>query len=335
GVANATLLHDPDELAARGAELDVAAGFEVLVASARDGDPETREWTYIAADGSHLQVSLTVAAMRDAAGTLAGFIAVATDVTERRASERLREQFVALVSHELRTPLTAIVGFLEILLDEATTLAPEHARALTTMDRNAKRLLGLVGDLLVTAQIDSGRLTVELEETDLSQVVAGAVESAQPRAHAAGVEVQYCAPKGVLVVADAGRIAQAVDNLLTNALKFTPAGGRVSVNLTTVGDAAVIEVADTGIGIPAQEQEQLFLRFFRATTATERGIAGIGLGLAIVKSIVEAHHGSISFSSSEVSGTTFRIELPSQQAVPSTSEGTRPACPAGARGLDG
>ncbi|MGH9055778.1 MAG: sensor histidine kinase [Acidimicrobiales bacterium] len=271
-------------------------------------------------------------------GTVVAFRDITVQVAAgeaRRANERLREEFVALVSHELRTPLTAIVGYLEILLDEAGSLAPDHARFLATVDRNAKRLLGLVGDLLETAHIDSGRLTVELEETDLTEIVSAAVESAQPRAQAAGVSLQLCGRKSVQVVADAGRIGQVVDNLLTNAIKFTPAGGRVHLSLRDSEGRAVIEVADTGIGIPGAEQEQLFLRFFRATTATERGIPGIGLGLAIVKSIVEAHRGTISFSSSEASGTTFRIELPSGQAAPSASEPARSACPAAAGGLAG
>lgn len=252
--------------------------------------------------------------LQGADGTSLGAVVAMHDITAQRANERLRDEFVALVSHELRTPLTAIVGYLEMLSDDADELTPDHARFVATIDRNARRLLRLVGDLLVTAQVESGRLALEVTDVDLADVAAAAVEAARPRAQAAGVDLHLSGVEHLVAVGDPSRIGQAIDNLLTNALKFTLAGGRVDLRVSAAGDWTVIEVADTGIGIPPGEQQRLFDRFFRASTATQRAIPGIGLGLAIVKAIVDAHGGTISLTSVEGAGTTFRIELPRRPA---------------------
>jgi signal transduction histidine kinase len=225
--------------------------------------------------------------------------------------DRLKDEFLSLVSHELRTPLTSIRGYLELVLDEeAGKLNTEQRRFLTAVERNSRRLLRLVGDLLFVAQADAGRLTLERAKVDVGALAADCVEAAGPVADQKSIELRLAAAPVPPLVGDRGRLAQVLDNLVSNSLKFTPAGGRVEVRARSADGNVVLEVADTGIGIPAAEQSKLFERFFRAASATEQAIPGTGLGLAIVKAIVEAHAGHIGVKSSPGEGTTFTIELP-------------------------
>jgi len=228
---------------------------------------------------------------------------------ELRALDRVKDEFLALISHELRTPLTSIIGYLELLRDEGV-LGAEELRFVGVVERNARRLLRLVGDLLFVAQIEAGKLALELGLTDLAQLAAECVEAQRPRAAAAEVDVTLELEGPVVLHADRARLGQLLDNLVSNAIKFTLAGGAVRVRVSGSSGAAVLEVSDSGIGIPAQEAEKLFGRFFRASTATSREIQGTGLGLTITKAIAEGHGGRISFASEEGAGTTFRVELP-------------------------
>jgi signal transduction histidine kinase/CHASE3 domain sensor protein len=246
---------------------------------------------------------------------LHGRIVVLSDVTARREAERMKEEFSALVSHELRTPLTSIIGYLELLNDEAQRdrddpAAQQRIRFLGVVDRNARRLLRLVGDLLFVAQVEAGKLSLEETDVDLEAVAKESAEAAAPRARAAGVEITLDCEPVPLVRGDRDRLAQALDNLVSNAIKFTPEGGRVVVRLMQEGDQAVLEVADTGIGISHADLERLFQRFFRTQRATSAAIPGFGLGLTIAQAIVHAHDGRISVQSRDGEGTTFRIELP-------------------------
>jgi signal transduction histidine kinase len=235
---------------------------------------------------------------------------------------------VSLISHELRTPLTSILGYLELVLeDEDQPLTDEQRSYLTTVERNADRLLRLVGDLLFTAQVDAGRFTLKPEDVDLATVVRSAEESVRVTAAAAGVEIVVDVPEHALVVpGDAVRLGQACDNLVSNAVKFTPAGGLVTIALrstwrTADGVVSVdqrpdavpvaeLSVRDTGIGIPSGEQGKLFTRFFRASTAQRSAVAGVGLGLSITKAITTAHGGTLDLVSAEGRGTTFTLALP-------------------------
>jgi len=227
-----------------------------------------------------------------------------------RSLDRLKDEFVALVSHELRTPLTSIRGYLELVLDDADQLATEHQEFLRIVDRNVDRLLHLVSDLLLVAQVDAGKLTFEWTEVDLASLVGDCVQAARPAAEVAEVELVFAATSDRPIIGDPSRIGQLLDNLISNAIKFTPAGGRVDVAVDSSGDGAVIEVRDTGYGIAAEDQTQLFERFFRTQSASDMAIAGTGLGLSIAKAIVDAHGGAITVESAKGTGTTFRVTLP-------------------------
>jgi PAS domain S-box-containing protein len=232
-------------------------------------------------------------------------------------ADRLKDEFFALVSHELRTPLTSIIGYLELVLEDPADLSPDARRFLQVVERNTSRLHRLVGDLLFVAQVEAGRLSLDRERVGLAQTVTDSVEAARPRAEELDVSLRLRADAVGDCEGDPDRIGQMLDNLVSNALKFTPAGGAVDVYLTERGGRALIEVRDSGVGIPADEQPRLFQRFFRSSTATARAIPGVGLGLTISRAIVDAHGGSIDFESEEGRGTTFRVELPLERQ-PST-----------------
>jgi signal transduction histidine kinase len=217
------------------------------------------------------------------------------------------------VSHELRTPLTSIRGYLELVLDDVDRLPTETREYLEIVSRNADRLLHLVGDLLLIAQAEAGKLSFDWISVELEPLVSQCVQAAQPAAEAAGVELRFTSEVSEPIVGDPARIAQLLDNLISNAIKFTPVGGHVDVRVDASPQSAVIEVRDTGYGIAAEDQEQLFERFFRTRSANDRAIAGTGLGLSIAKAIVDAHQGSISVESAEGHGTTFRVELPAKR----------------------
>lgn len=326
-----TDFHAPEELGTEGAPGTPgtpAERFAALVQGAREHGSDVRDWTYLTADGRRLTVSVAITPRTDDDGEQAGWNFVGTDMTEARAAERLKDQFVSLISHELRTPLSSILGYLELVLDDdEQPLTAEQRQYLGTVERNAQRLLRLVGDLLFTAQVDAGRFTLQPEDVDLAGVVRAAEETARVTAAARGVTVSVEAPvTGPVVRGDALRLGQACDNLVSNAVKFTPGGGQVTLRLRqawqhedgAVGETpapgarpvALLSVSDTGVGIPAGEQGQLFTSFFRASTARRNAVPGVGLGLTITKAITTAHGGTLDVSSVEGRGTTFTLTLP-------------------------
>ena len=250
------------------------------------------------------------APITDADGRFNGRIWTLREVTADRELDRLRDAFVAAVSHELRTPLTSISGFLEMLRDEEESLGEAGRMYLDVIRRSTDRLQRLVEDLLLVAQIEAHRLELVLDTVELDDVAAAAVEAALPTAHEREVDLRLQLDGAPTVHADAGRLAQVLDNLISNAVKFTDAGGSVTVSVVKNGAFAQVAVTDTGVGIPRDEQSQLFSSFFRASTATRQAIPGTGLGLVIVRAIVEQHGGTVDLESREGKGTTVTVTLP-------------------------
>jgi len=233
-------------------------------------------------------------------------------VDELRRVDQVKSDFLATVSHELRTPLTSISGYLEILRDAgAGPLTPAQDQMLETVDRNAARLRHLIEDVLTLSKIESGAFKTSKKPVDLADVITSAVAALQPAAAAKGLTVIADEPASSLVVAgDSGQLDRLVMNLLSNAVKFTPEGGRVGVEVGSDGAMAVLNVSDTGIGIPEGDQKELFNRFFRATNAVDRSIPGTGLGLAIVRTIVANHGGDLDVRSREGDGTSVTVRIP-------------------------
>lgn len=254
-------------------------------------------------------LSVSARTVHDAEGRSSGVALAYTDVTDFMRALAVKDDFVAMVSHELRTPLTSIRGYTALLLDELE-LDPVLRKHLTAVERNAARLERLVGDLLHTAQAARGALQVVRRPADLAGIVRESARAVGGRAADAGVHLEVKTPASLPMLADSERMGQVVDNLVTNAVKYSPDGGRVEVTLVEEGDHAVLSVVDQGIGIDAADRELLFTRFFRAREAAQREIQGVGLGLSITKQIVEGHGGRITVESDLGRGSTFWVRLP-------------------------
>ena len=307
-----------------------SAAFEDEQQIIRTGEPlvaQVERETY--AGRADAWVSSTKMPLRDEHGQIIGTFGISRDVTAqitaehavaqqarelRAQNERLREldelkdEFIALISHELRTPLTSIIGNVELLKDEcASGLNP--GQLVEVIERNAQRLLRLIGDLLFLSRIQAGRMAVELRIADLADIAAQAVEGMRREAQRKHIDLVLSAAAVPPFAVDPARIAQLLGNLISNAVKFTPAGGKVEVRLGTVEEQAVLTVTDTG-------RERIFERFFRTATATQQAIQGTGLGLTISKAIVEAHNGTITVDSDEGHGSTFTICLPLSPSPP-------------------
>lgn len=292
--------------------LDDPTGMRALLDEVDAGRTVEADVDMTTAGGSSVPVRLTLSLYQGTDGAQRGYLLVITDETKAVEVARLKDEFVGMISHELRTPLSAIIGFLDLLQnDPEQPLTADQQDFVAVIERNAKRLLNLVGDLLFTAQAESGRFPLEKAETDLSALVRSAVESSGPNAQKNGVELLSDIPaEPIRLLVDAGRIGQAIDNLLSNAIKFTPSGGRVTARLEMREGEARICIEDTGFGIPEEEQGMLFTRFFRASTATRNAVPGVGLGLTITRAIVQAHGGTMSMSSEVGKGTEFWFTLP-------------------------
>jgi len=327
-------LLEPDQVLQRCDGATGDAAFERLVAGIESaGETAPRDWTWIGNDGRRHTVSMTVSIAADTFAARVGYLCVGRDVTEARASQEMliaalekerlavqqmkeldvaKNEFVSTVSHELRTPVTSIVGYTEMLEDGSLVdPAPEQRPLLQSIARNGRRLILLCDDLLTLSGIDSGAARWERSAVDLSAILAGAEDALRAQLAGRDLDVVVMAPDAPIpVLGDRVQLERALTNLLSNAIKFTEDGGRIEVSARIHEGEAWLTVSDTGIGIPVSEQEGLFQRFFRSSTAQERAIQGTGLGLSIVAAIVATHGGQIDVRSAHLEGTTFTIRLP-------------------------
>ena len=266
-------------------------------------------------DDTLVDVSLTTSPILGPAGVVVGASIIARDISDRRKAEQLKDEFLALVSHELRTPLSSIVAHIELLLDEGHLEAKSRRRFLEVIDRNSVRLERLVGDLLFVAQIESAHLSLTMSDVDIVAVATEAIEAMSLRARQSEIEVTLSSERTSLILTgDPGRLGQAIDNLISNAIKYSPPGAAVAVRILAVDDRCVIEIEDHGIGIATEELGRLFDRFFRGSTATSLHIQGVGLGLLIVKRIIEGHGGEVTVESETGVGTIFRVRSPARRS---------------------
>jgi PAS domain S-box-containing protein len=292
----------------------------------------------VARDGREVPIDDSGAPICSEDGRVVGAVLVFRDITQRRADERRtqrllveqadlleseraaraeaqeasrsKDEFLAILSHELRTPLNAIVGWTS-LLREAELPEAQRARAIETIDRNAKRQARLIDDVLDVSRIVARRLRLEFAAVDLSGLVQEAVEAARPTADAKGLHIAYTASGPVPVVGDAPRLVQVAANLLSNAIRFTDPGGTVTVDVRESGPHAQLEVRDTGEGIDPEFLPHVFEQFRQQDSSISRRHGGLGLGLAIVKHLVELHAGTATAESSgRGHGSVFTIRIP-------------------------
>lgn len=227
-----------------------------------------------------------------------------------RESDRVKSDFLTMLSHDLHTPLTAIKGSLDVLLYE--NVGPDLGRELLAIaQKNTDRLFRLVSDILDLARIDAGRLEVALAAFDLPVALRAAIDRLHPLAQEKRITLALQVPEGLpLLAADAPRMDQVFTNLLGNALKFTPRGGRVDVEVTEGANEVLVAVRDTGVGIPAQDLARIFDKFYRREPPRGEPVGGAGLGLSICKAIIEQHGGRIWAESQEGVGSTFFFTIP-------------------------
>ena len=223
--------------------------------------------------------------------------------------DELKTQFMVTLSHELRSPLTSIVSFTGLLRDTEPPLGPQAAEFLDIIERNSDRLLRLVADLLLLGHLEAGSLPLELAPVSAAELVDEAVRARSAPAYRRGVTIELAAEEGPPLRIDRLRMLQVLDNLISNAIKFTERGGRVDVAARCDGDTWRIDVADSGIGIPTEEQDKIFDRFFRASNARIEAVPGTGLGLSVVRAIVDVHGGRLEVQSMPGKGTTFSVYL--------------------------
>lgn len=245
----------------------------------------------------------------DRHGNRNGAVVVFSDVTSYVEAIRTQERFVAAVSHELRTPLTSVIGYLDLAREEPD-LPAEAAGYLEVANRNAEQLLAIVSDLLADQVLRSTEEGLSLRPRRVSELADEVAESFAPHAEKAGITLIRETHETPVIPLDAHRFTQALDNLLSNALKYTPRGGLIRLHTCVTGGAVELNVIDTGIGMSDAEQTNLFTDYYRTETARTSGIDGHGIGLALTRKIILAHGGQISVRSRPGKGTVFTIRLP-------------------------
>jgi PAS domain S-box-containing protein len=314
----------------------------------QSGEGERIDWPVVRPDGTLVVTSVDVRPVSDATGRRVGYLAWALDVTEERLTRDLlvsaldkereatlrlaeldatRNDFIATASHELRTPVTSIRGYAELMADGDGSLSPREAMFTEAILRNADRLCTLADDLLVLCRMDAEPETLNRAALDVRETVESCTRSARNRGAALDVRLDL-PPVPVVVDGDAGALGRVLDHLLGNAVKFTEAGS-ITCTLRTDDGHAVIEVADTGIGIPEHEQAALFTRFHRSSDAQARALPGSGLGLAVARTLVEAHGGEIALRSAPGVGTTVTVRLPLRSQLHQDGPEVRPHRSAG------
>ena len=335
------LLMPQAELDRLATELGVEPTFEQLCRASVMRGGGTRSWAFVRSDGEVRTMRITPSALRDGLGQHGGFLATAEDVTDREARqqalletlehqriavvrlqelERTKGDFVATVSHELRTPITTILGYSEVLADGMVgELTEEQAELVNRLERNGRRLLQLVEDLLSLSMIEAYSARIEPLEVDICDVVRAARAELETVLHVRALDVELVLPDDAVVLsADPVQLQRMLGHLLVNAVKFTPDGGRVQVQVRPGENALALVIRDSGIGISELDQEKLFTRFFRSRAATDMAVQGTGLGLTIVHSIVSLHGGSISVDSQLGQGTSVMVTLPYEQTATSS-----------------
>ncbi|PYI53104.1 ATP-binding protein [Paenibacillus flagellatus] len=268
-------------------------------------DQLQERFTHVREDGREDHFELYVSSIADPIDNTRSFLFVFRDRTNEELADEAKNEFISIVSHELRTPLASVLGFMEILLNRDVPKEKQH-KYMETIYKEANRLSNLINDFLDLQRMESGKQSYHMVPTDVSALVHDVAEQWHGKQ---GHRIELEAEPGLLVTADVDRLTQVMHNLISNAVKYSPGADKVAVSVRREGEDAVIEVRDSGLGIPDDAKEKLFNKFYRVDNSDRRQIGGTGLGLAIVKEIVDSHRGTLSFDSELGRGSTFRVRL--------------------------
>lgn len=324
GKKTSEILHVRSEVEASGKELSEKAGrpivgFNILVEQARQDAHGEHEWTYVRKDGSRLTVSLGITALRDARGNIAGFVAVAKDITERKRSHeelesalQMKSDFVSFATHQLRTPLAGIKWLLELAAHAGNT--SEETGSLVQDAREAtERLVRMVNDLLDVSRLESGKLTLAPKDTNLWELTQSVLKDVGHEIETRRHELSTHGGEGIPAVhIDPQLFRQVILNLVSNAIKYTPAGGKIAIEMSQENGLVHWAIQDTGIGVPKSDQAHLFEKFYRAENVYGMETEGTGLGLYFVRVVLERSGGKVWFKSETGKGSTFTFELPAK-----------------------
>ncbi|WP_035106612.1 two-component system histidine kinase PnpS [Desulfovirgula thermocuniculi] len=299
--------------------LEVVRNYDVervLQRALKTQEPVVQEVKVVGAGPEARVFRIHATPLKEAGRESGGVVAVMRDITERKKLEQMRTEFVANVSHELRTPLTSLKGFLETLLEGAADDPDTCRRFLKIMQEETERLTRLIDDLLHLSKIEERRVVHRWQPVDIHAVIHRVVSLFHPQAAEKGVALEAVVPADLPgVYGDPDLLAQVLINLVDNAVKYTPAGGRVTVRAREEKGGLRVEVEDTGIGIPPESLPRVFERFYRVDKARSRELGGVGIGLAIVKHIVRAHGGKIGVESTPGRGSLFYFTLPADEGT--------------------
>ncbi|MEJ1192795.1 ATP-binding protein [Pseudarthrobacter sp. NPDC055928] len=279
------------------------------VRRAIDGESFADYLVWIGTGPRQRAVSTAARPLMDDGGRFSGAVIVYTDVTGLVEALAANEELVSNVSHEFRNPLNSILGNIDLVLEDVQGTSPASVRRLEVVQRNSERLLALVSDLMASA---SSALKVHPKRTDLASLVETSIGSAQPQAEQSSISLVADIPSPLWAYADPLRIGQALDNLVSNAIKYSPGGGVVNISAQGTDEWVRLKVQDSGMGMTPEDSAKVFRRFFRTESAREAAISGAGLGLSITKAIVDGHGGDISCTSSPGKGSTFTLTLPAE-----------------------
>lgn len=317
GKQSPAILHIPSEVEERGLELSKLLkteinGFKVFVTIPENQGSETREWTYVKKDGSHITVLLSVTVIRSPEGKIEGYLGIAVDISERKRLENMKNEFVSTVSHELRTPLTSIMGTLGLISGGAVGEVPDKVKnMLEIATSNTKRLTVLINDLLDMEKILSGNMQFDLRRQSLMPLIEQSLTMNKAYADKYDVELQiveHC--DDAIVEIDSSRLLQVMANFLSNAAKFSHPGGHVDIIVTAKEGKARVAIQDYGTGIDEKFYNRIFTKFSQADSSDTRSQGGTGLGLSITKELIIKMHGSVGFESEKGKGSVFWFEFP-------------------------
>lgn len=315
------IIHDPKEVEQRAQELSlelgrvVEPGFDVFVEKCKQGQPEEREWTYVRKDGTRFPILLSVTAIRDENGNITSYLGVASNITERKKVEKMKNEFISTVSHELRTPLTSIRGALGLVIGGLAGEISEKTKPLIKIAlNNCERLVRLINDILDIEKIESGKMQFHPKVVNMNDLVKQSMEANMEYVAAFNVKLSFDATdENQFAYVDPDRILQVLTNLISNAVKFSPPHESVSIQVITMeGNIVRVQISDKGPGIPENFRKQIFNKFMQADSSDTRKKGGTGLGLSISKSIIERSGGNIGFESEQGKGSKFYFEFPAQ-----------------------